>query len=571
MPQSNITLQDFVDNAKAFGDIKAVLEVGGYSLEPAATAMNDAMTGFLADYPYKFNEINLPFFYTNSYQQDYALVTGLPVANPVTQSFQFRLEGTDSSFSFTIPVSVGQRVAFTIVNGSGTGAPNDVEDSLGNTIIEVATQIGGGDNHQTTVYKMSVLNGGSDTITVTFPADRTALVQGVILTGVGDPITTTPAIIDANSTHWSSLPITTTQSSVLIAFDVAYGPPASIADSFISLETGLVSSVQLDTAYQIQLSAGTYTSSWSQGNSVEWITSILAYPIQQAGESITNLSWLQNGIAVNINSSALGKPYSWVEVGRSQLQSTANLGGGLAANALAPIFAATFFPNFRMYFGTWGQPNVGTSSLGNNPTAGSVYTNPLGAQSMPANPLTQIQDANGNLLVLAVYGTEGTIAPLAPVNAVPGTTVTMPGSTTAWVVVDPWGQGIRITPVPSQTGTVWQFRLVAQQQPVRFDSSNTDIESVMDQSIDPVTDEYEPHLRALFIAQLYRYSSEAKIRAKFMTEWKLAMESLVKARQKSDRERDLYKFVPARSVKGGGFGGGSGYVGPYWPYGGPPR
>src|SRR5258708_4660492 len=133
MPSSSVKLQDFVDNAKAFGDISPILNVGGYSLEPARTAMNDAMTDFLADYPYKFNEFNLPFFYTNSYQQDYSLV------NP-------------------------------------------------------------------------------------------------------------------------------------------------------------------------------------------------------DGSSVANLAWLQQGIAVNINSTALGKPYTWVQVGRSQSQSTANLGYGLAANALAPIF-----------------------------------------------------------------------------------------------------------------------------------------------------------------------------------------------------------------------------------------
>jgi hypothetical protein len=87
----------------------------------------------------------------------------------------------------------------------------------------------------------------------------------------------------------------------------------------------------------------------------------------------------------------------------------------------------------------------------------------------------------------------------------------------------------------------------------------------------PVTDDYEPHLRALFIAQLYRYSSEAKIRAKFKDEWQLAMQSLIKSRTKSDRERDFYRFIPSSSVKTGASSGTGGYVGPFWPYGGPPR
>jgi hypothetical protein len=108
---------------------------------------------------------------------------------------------------------------------------------------------------------------------------------------------------------------------------------------------------------------------------------------------------------------------------------------------------------------------------------------------------------------------------------------------------------------------VWQFLLTGQLIPPRFTSFN--------QTMAPVTDDYEPHLRALFIAQLYRYSSEAKIRAKFQTEWDLAMRSLVKARTKSDRERDFYRFVPATSVKtGAGTSGGANY-GPWNPYGRP--
>src|SRR6202022_3585311 len=124
-----------------------------------------------------------------------------------------------------------------------------------------------------------------------------------------------------------------------------------------------------------------------------------------------------------------------------------------AANALAPVYNATFLPNSLLYFGVWGGS---PSSLGNDPKAGSIYTNPLGAKSQPANPIAQIIDANGNYLVLTGYGTEGTTAPVAPANSAPGTLATPgTGATTAWTVIDPYGQGIRITPVPSQTGTVW--------------------------------------------------------------------------------------------------------------------
>ena len=205
--------------------------------------------------------------------------------------------------------------------------------------------------------------------------------------------------------------------------------------------------------------------------------------------------------------------------------------------------------------------------------------------SQPANPINQIQDANGNLLVLTTYGTEGTSAPLLPANSSPGLTVSGAGpsftftgvtavdagvsgtysgtiaggasnawaglkvivtgfdnvvnngtflclaststelilantaaavdihagsatstASTVWTVVDPYGQGFRVVPVPTQTGLVWQFYLTGQKRPIRFTSLN--------QTLAPLPDEYEPNFRQMFVAQCYRYSPEAKTRAK---------------------------------------------------------
>ena len=347
---STVTLQMFVDNGQAFGDIAPVLNVGGQSLEPARTAMNDAMNGFLADYPYKFNGFNLPLFYTNSWQQDYAI------------------------------------------------------------------------------------------------------------------------------------------------------------------------------------------------------------------PGLTTLAWLTRGIAVNLSTTSIPKPWSWVEVGRDQQKTT----GSLLTNAFfaAAVYRANWLPNNQLYYGTWGQPNFGGPTLGNNPLAGSLYTSPLGAGTQPSNPIAQIQDANGNFLVLTTYGTEGSTAPLAAASSPAGTTASGSGASTVWTVVDPNGQGIRIDPCPSQTGSVWQFELTGQLIPPRFTSFS--------QTMAPVSDDYEPHLRALFIAQLYRYSSEVKIRAKFKDEWQLAMQSLIKSRAKSDRERDFYRFVVNQSVKNGAGGArGANNWGPYNSFGQP--
>ena len=285
-----------------------------------------------------------------------------------------------------------------------------------------------------------------------------------------------------------------------------------------------------------------YTNSYQQDYAI-------IYP---NGSSLTNLAWLERGIVVDINNTAEPKPFRQVETGRQLPQATGsifNTGTG------SPLFLVNFFPNYMLYYGTWGAAQTGNTTFGNNPVAGSVYTNPLGAISMPSNPVTQIKDANGNLLVLTTYGTEGSTAPLAASNATPGTTASGSGATTVWTVVDPVGQGMRILPVPSQTGVVWQFNLVGQQQPPRFTTLNT--------TLAPLPDYQEPNFRQMFIAQCYRYSPEAKVRAKFKDEWTLAMQALINSRSKEDRELEENVFVPDRGIMSRSR---NRWVGPQYPF-----
>jgi hypothetical protein len=115
--------------------------------------------------------------------------------------------------------------------------------------------------------------------------------------------------------------------------------------------------------------------------------------------------------------------------------------------------------------------------------------------------------------------------------------------------------------VPSQTGVVWQIQLVGQMIPPTFTS--------LAQTLYPIPDDYEPNFRAGFIAQCYRYSPEAKIRAKFQDEWGLWLKALRDSRFKSDRERDERSFIPQRVIGAGAGGGRGGYLGGAWPYAGP--
>lgn len=290
-----------------------------------------------------------------------------------------------------------------------------------------------------------------------------------------------------------------------------------------------------------------YTWSWQQDYAL----------LNPDGSSVYEFEWLEKGMAVNISSTQIPKPWVRVECGRDLPKRTGSyvINGGTQMGD--PGFLISWMPNSELYYGTWGAPNSLSSSWGNNPQAGSVYVGPVATTAMPANPISQIIDANGNLLVLTTFGTEGTTAPLASIGALPGTTVSGSGATTVWTVVDPVGMGIRILNIPSQTGVVWQFNIDGQFVPPKFTS--------LDQTLSPLPDKYEPFFRAGFIAQCYRYSPEAKIRAKFKDEWPLWQKSLVNLRETQDRELEEFSFVPERSVMGRGRARNQ-FKGAAWPF-----
>lgn len=277
--------------------------------------------------------------------------------------------------------------------------------------------------------------------------------------------------------------------------------------------------------------------------------------------SVYNVEYLENGTATDINNSAIPKPMVQVEADRQLEQQTGSYYNTSSFMSNPGFLVATAL-NKDLYYGVWGQPNVASSTLGNNPVAHSVYTNPVGNYSMPANPINQIQDANGNFLVVTTYGSEGTGAPLAAVNASPGTQVSGTGATTVWTVVDPVGIGIRILAVPSQTGVVWQFRLTAQMPPPVFTS--------LQQTLYPLPDKYEPVFRQGFIAQLYRYSPIERVQRKFEREWALWLKSLDSLRSRQDRELEEYSFTPDRAVMGSGITANR-FQGAAWPFNYPRR
>lgn len=315
-----------------------------------------------------------------------------------------------------------------------------------------------------------------------------------------------------------------------------------------------------------------YPHKWNEKNLVPFVINVMQQDyalVNPDGTSVTDLSWLERGTAIDINNSANPKPWRYLEVGRQLPQQTGTWFNYGISN---PMCLVNAFPNKTLYYGSWGPQTLPSQSsmTGTNPMAGSVYVNPIGQNvSLPFNPITQIRDSNGNLLVLTTYGTEGVNPPVAPPNAAPGFQVTgsirQDASTTVWTVVDPNGWGIRTMPVPAQVGTVWQFNIVYQRKPMRFVN--------LEQTLDPLPDEYENHFYRGFVAHCYSFSPKEKIQAKGEREWMKWMNYLsgpMGIRGREDRELEENGFTLDRGIIGG-TPGRTRWQGPLYPFNYPLR
>jgi hypothetical protein len=135
---------------------------------------------------------------------------------------------------------------------------------------------------------------------------------------------------------------------------------------------------------------------------------------------------------------------------------------------------------------------------------------------------------------------------------------TVADGTVVWTAVNPKGQGFRLSPIPPNSGVVWQVNPVAQMRVPRFSS--------MQQTLEPIPDDWEMFFKNGFYAQCYRHSPDPKVRLKFKDEWALFMQSLDNAVKQGQRETDDFGFYPGSpGVMDTGFCINP--VNPAWPYG----
>ena len=262
---------------------------------------------------------------------------------------------------------------------------------------------------------------------------------------------------------------------------------------------------------------------------------------QDYASNILNLGWLESCGAYNTSSTQVPKPYRVIEVRRDILITNAQWG------SLAKI---QWEQNKNLQYGVWGQAAVVSLTGLQNPGPGVTIGDPTGLTALPANPITQVRDAFGNLWIVTGYGTCGNTNPFTtnqnPNNQYPTvlnpTTVaiTVTDGSVTWTAVNPVAAGFRISPMPSQSGPVWQIAPIGQAKVPQFTG--------LDQFLEPIPDDYFSYFKTGFFCQCYRFHPDPKQRGKFQTEYTLWMQALDAAVRQGSREEDDFGFVPSNNV-----------------------
>lgn len=278
--------------------------------------------------------------------------------------------------------------------------------------------------------------------------------------------------------------------------------------------------------------------------------------------NVVNLGWLENGYLLDVNNTAYPQPIWPLEVVKDLPVTSAQYG---------MPGQACWFPNDQLQYATWGATNIGAGqvgSVGPNPQPLQVIKNPIGINTSPSNPWLQVQDAFNNLWVVTTFGTTGATSPFLsnlnpvfPTSALPNQIATTAADgSVVWTAVNPKGMGIRCTPLPPQTGVVFQFNLFAQWRAFAFSNGPF---TQLSQTIEPIPDDFAKWFRDGFIAMAYAHSPDKGIRGKFQDMFQAWRNGLMAAKVQGDRERDNAGFYPSTPITQGQF---YIYPGPAYPF-----
>lgn len=251
---------------------------------------------------------------------------------------------------------------------------------------------------------------------------------------------------------------------------------------------------------------------WNRKNATPFYTNSYQQDYPQLG--ITDLGWLEDCDRVEINNTAIPKPIRQLTC-RRQLSRTT-----LGPTRLAEI---CWMYNNQLSYGTWPGANI------------TFY--PLVAAQTQQNPVMNMIDSNGNILIVTTFGKTGNAAPAAPLNSAEGVTVT--DGTVVWTVVSGTSQGFRVAPLPGATGPVYQVIPYYQKKAPTL----VNLQSV----IDPVPDDYSRVFQAGMEAYCLKASPNPGDAKRGIDAEALWIRSMAQAAKQGDREADSYAMLPSTS------------------------
>ena len=264
---------------------------------------------------------------------------------------------------------------------------------------------------------------------------------------------------------------------------------------------------------------------WNSALAKPFLTNPYQQDYPQLG--LSTIGWLEAAWSIDINSTTRPLPQGPPMQVDRDLDFSSYQGG-------QPPLAVAWMYNRQLSTGRW-------------PGVAIVYQNPVGQPAGTANPSpTAISDPSGNILVLTSYGTTAATGtgPDAGTAAVPLATVQ--DGTCVWTVADPNGQGFRLDQPAAGGGRTWQVNVKFQNRAVQFTS--------LEQTIDPIPDDYAHRFRRGYNTFAHDYSPDPKAQAAFPALRQAWLAEMDEATAQGDREPDAFRLVPATQVIDGGWG-----------------
>ena len=265
-----------------------------------------------------------------------------------------------------------------------------------------------------------------------------------------------------------------------------------------------------------------YNQKWNRAIAAPFFTNSFQQDYPQLAQAGGPIGWGEDGDVVEINNTYIPPPMSNIKWRRGL--SRTNLSRWWPQNMC-------WMYNSELFLGVWPGADV------------TFY--PLLGSGAPAgqNPLLNMVDANGNILIVTVFGTTGTVAPVLPAASAEGTTVV--DGTVTWTCVSPTSQGFRIDRLPSAAGPTLKILPYYQLDPPRF--------TTMQQMLDPIPDSFSRFFFRGLQAQCQLNSpnpQDVKRGLESTERDKVTGEPMWMKEPKAQGDRELngYALLPAQSV-----------------------